>query len=277
MSLPKAFFDRARNFPFPGKLTGPQVEGLTAIVEAGRDGYGLSDAQLAYVLATAYHETAGTMQPIEEYGDNARFHRKYDIEGERPNVAKVLGNTKPGDGVRFKGRGYVQITGRRNYEQYGIADDPDRALDPDTALMILFDGMAKGVFTGKSLTDYIVGNKADFRNARRIVNGVDKADVIAGYAKEFLAALKLAPQDAPTLATEPKRRPSVEVVTQDPDGRDAAAAGVLTIGGLSLETILGHVEQFRDVPTEELGTTAVVAGVLLLARLLRRRFIRREA
>jgi putative chitinase len=84
----------------------------------------------------------------------------------------------------------VQITGRDNYAKYGIADDPDKALDPDKAVEILFDGMINGRFTGKRLADYFSATVTDWTGARKIINGTDRAVDIAGYAKKFVAALE---------------------------------------------------------------------------------------
>lgn len=141
----------------------------------------------AYGLATAWAETAATMQPIHEYGGPAYFKRRYDIQGENPQLAKRLGNVKPGDGVRYAGRGYVQITGRDNYRRFGIENTPDDALKPEVAAEIMVTGMTKGSFTGKKLADYLPG---DYVNARRIINGTDNAAKIAGYAQKFEQALK---------------------------------------------------------------------------------------
>jgi putative chitinase len=102
------------------------------------------------------------------------------------------GNEASGDGWRYRGRGLVQITGRDNYAKYGIADDPDKALDPAKAVEILFDGMISGRFTGKRLVDYFSATVTDWTGARKIINGTDRAADIAGYAKKFAAALEAA-------------------------------------------------------------------------------------
>ena len=166
-----------------GPLSQAQVEGINAVLLATA---GWPVSWVAYALATAYHETARTMQPIKEMGGAAYFTRLYDINGANPALAKRLGNTQPGDGARFAGRGYVQLTGRANYERYGIAATPDDAMKPDVAARIMRDGMEHGRFTGKKLADYLPG---DYVNARRIINGTDKAQAIANYAVAFEKAL----------------------------------------------------------------------------------------
>ena len=144
------------------------------LIEAGR-ARGLLRNQMAYVLATAYHETAHTMKPINEKGSEKYLRsKKY---------------------YPFFGRGYVQITWRENYVKAGKAlgvdfvKNPALLLKPDYAAPILIVGMVEGWFTGKKLSDYITLQKSDFRNARRIVNGTDRADLIAGYAKDYDKAL----------------------------------------------------------------------------------------
>lgn len=178
------FFAAVRAKPFSGTLSQPQVDGLNTLRSAG---IGLTvPAQLAYVLATAYHETAHTMQPIAEYGHGKRHdYGKVDSSGKAPY-----------------GRGYVQLTWRMNYihadAELGLggklAADYDLALEPDIAAKIIVLGMVNGWFTGKKLNDYITPDHADFFDARRIVNGLDKAALIAGYAGYFLAALHASAQ-----------------------------------------------------------------------------------
>jgi hypothetical protein len=152
------------------------------------------DRWLAYMLATAFHETARTMQPIREFGGPKYFFRMYDKDGERPQVAKDLGNTKAGDGVKFHGRGFVQLTGRANYKKMkdllnvDLIDDPDLAMDTEVASNIMFKGMNEGLFTGKKLSDYFNDSEENWFEARRIINKLDKAEMIEGYALTFYAA-----------------------------------------------------------------------------------------
>ncbi len=197
----EAFFDAVRAKPFPKRLTAPQVSGMEAILDACPVDFPTD--HLAYCLGTTFHETAATMLPIKEYGSDAYFTKRYDPKGANPSLAKTLGNTKAGDGALFCGRGFVQLTGRRNYakatkrlHELGYLDasldleaTPRLALEPGIAAVILFVGCTEGWFTGKKLADYFSAGKADWSNARRIINGLDKAATIATYGKAFAAAL----------------------------------------------------------------------------------------
>ena len=195
----KAFFDAVRPM-FGGSFTQQQVDGLNQLLAATENMKTVRHR--AYTLATAFHETARTMQPITEFGGRSYF-AKYDA-GTR--IGKNLGNTQMGDGFKFRGRGYVQITGRANYKKAGdklgvdLVGDPHRALNPTLAARILVRGMEEGWFTGKTLDDYM----PDYRAARRIVNGTDRASLIAGYAQTFERALwKITFQPPDAEPTEP--------------------------------------------------------------------------
>lgn len=152
------------------------------IKEAQKQGIS-NKAQLAYILATTVHES-GAGAYMEEFASGSAY------EGRRD-----LGNTQSGDGVRYKGRGYVQITGRNNYRDWSkrlgmdLVSNPKLAESPEVAAKILVGGMKMGTFTGKKLDDYINGSKTDFVGARRIVNGTNKADTFAATARKILAAM----------------------------------------------------------------------------------------
>lgn len=188
------FFDAVRDGILGPGLSSGEVSGCQAILAAAA---GLPAAQAAYMLATAYHETASTMQPIKEYGGEAYFFRRYDPRGANPALAKRLGNTEGGDGARYAGRGYVQLTGRANYARAGreltidLVGTPDLALTPDIAAKVMRRGMTEGWFTGHRLAEYFpAAGPSDFVQARRIINGLDRAEDVAGYAREFLKALQ---------------------------------------------------------------------------------------
>jgi hypothetical protein len=200
----EAFYTHVRPL-FKGRLRQKQVDGFNAILDYWEndverltdydDPYNVEFKWLSYIFATVHHETAKTFQPIKEYGNNVYFHRMYDIEGDRPQVAARLGNTEPGDGIKYPGRGLVQLTGKRNYifwsEVLGIdlVDNPDLAMDMKIATQILVKGMIDGAFTGRNLSRYFDDVKFDSRNARKIINGLDKADLIAGYGQSYFDVL----------------------------------------------------------------------------------------
>src|SRR4029453_9125131 len=121
--------------------------------------------QIAYCLATFKWETAHSLKPIDEFGSAAYFNKRY---GPQTKVGQVLGNTKEGDGALFHGRGYVQLTGRRNYAKaktltgVDLVADPDRAKDPALAYQIAIQGMIDGWFTGKKLSNFIKDGIVDF-------------------------------------------------------------------------------------------------------------------
>lgn len=190
------FYDTVRLTLFDGRMRQTQVNGMNVFLDYWENGFASNDDRwLAYMLATAYHEVDKKMQPIKEYGSDAYFFRMYDIEGQRPDVARDLGNTQLGDGVKFHGRGYVQLTGRRNYQDMSnrlgvdLVGNPELALETDIAARIIFEGMIDGSFTGKKLSDYFNPTTENWKQARRIVNRLDKAELIAGYGKLFYRAI----------------------------------------------------------------------------------------
>jgi len=145
---------------------------------------GVTDrGQIAYVFATAEHES--------HFG---RFMMEI-ADGSAYEGRKDLGNTQSGDGPRFKGRGFVQITGRTNYTKWDqklgidLVDRPEKASVPATAAIILVRGMRDGSFTRFGLIDFIVGDRRDFFNARTIINGLDSADDIELIAKAYFKAI----------------------------------------------------------------------------------------
>lgn len=187
-----------------GPLKQSQVDGFETVLDA------TSSAPLshrAYMLATTWHETGATMQPVKERGGNAYFTKLYDVAGDRPKLCISMGNTCAGDGPRYCGRGYVQTTWKVNYERLDkesakagltkpgdVLADPDLAMRPDIAALGLVKGMEQGWYTGKSLKSYLpasgVATRAQYVNARRIINGTDKAELIEDYAQVFERALR---------------------------------------------------------------------------------------
>lgn len=192
----KFFFDRARITLFGGSLTGTQVAGLSGILDEWDRAHAAKDDRwLAYMLATTHHETDRTIRPIKEYGGNAYFTRLYDVRGRDPARARRYGNTEPGDGPKYCGRGFVQLTWKNNYRAMSdvvgvdLVAHPERAMDLDIATKVLFHGMENGTFTGRRLAQYFSASKENWVGARAIINGKDKANAIAEYGKRYYACL----------------------------------------------------------------------------------------
>ena len=202
----KFYFDTVRKDLFRGNLTQSQVDGQNYLLETWEQHFEQSNPNdgtmwLAYALATFFHETAETMQPIEEYGKGA---------------GKSYGKPAGPHGQCYYGRGHVQLTWEENYlngqkyikDRYGkdagIHPDASKMLDAETSALISYDGMVHGWFTGVGLPKYLSKSKGieDPVNARRIVNGTDKAQTIAGYYYKFKAALKQIPSAVPLQEAE---------------------------------------------------------------------------
>jgi putative chitinase len=177
----KFFFDYVRGHLFDGRLRTGQVQGLNAILDEWDARHTKKDDRwLAYMLATTHHETNRTMQPIEEYGKGR---------------GRTYGEPDPVTGHAYYGRGFVQLTWKYNYETVGkrlkidLVNHPELALRLDVATQILFLGMMEGSFTRRKLSDYFNTEKDDWRSARRIINGLDKADLIASYGRSYYASI----------------------------------------------------------------------------------------
>jgi putative chitinase len=188
------FFSQARSTLFGGSLTAKQVEGLNAILLEWETNYSKKDDRfLAYMLATTHHETDKKMQPIEEYGKGA--NRPY---GKRLKLAKdTAGKHIPYTDTNeiFYGRGFVQLTWYENYDKAGkklgknFLQNANGVKDLVNTTKIMFLGMTEGWFTGKKLSNYFNGPLQEWVNARRIINGKDKANLIADYAQKYYACI----------------------------------------------------------------------------------------
>jgi len=211
------FYEGMRQFE--RGLTQGQVNGINYILDSmEKDPFLKKVEHAAYMFATIKPETAHTYQPIHEYGGHKYFVKRY---GSQTKVGKRLGNDTPEEGATYAGRGNVQLTGESNYEkaeealrkyypeivaefeartgkkfdltvgdQLNDAGDADIASDPAIAYAIMSFGMRTGMFTGRKLSDFDFNDPKDVRNARKIINGLDHADMIRGYYNRFLPILK---------------------------------------------------------------------------------------
>jgi putative chitinase len=205
-----AFYSAVRASLFAGKLTQLQVEGMEAILNEW-DKTDYSDPRwLAYILATAHHETGAKFAPVEE-NLNYSAKRLTQVWPSRfPTLAAAtpyannpqklankvyggrMGNVGPDDGWRYRGRGFVQVTGKDNYSKYGLADDPDSASHNEAAAHIIVDGMINGRFTGLTLRAFFDHDSENPIGARKIINPDKNGGHIAEHYAAYLKAIKAA-------------------------------------------------------------------------------------
>jgi putative chitinase len=183
----KQFFDSIRESLFNGVLSQRQVDGMNYLLDVWEKLFYEKPIEwLAYALATAFHETAYLMTPLEEYG-----------RGEGRPYGEPAG---PHHEIYY-GRGHVQLTWEENYikaeqflaQRYSVISPlheyPHRMLEDMPSALVLYDGMINGWFTGLALPNFFNAEKEDPVHARQIVNAMDKAELIAGYYRNFRDAL----------------------------------------------------------------------------------------
>lgn len=213
----KAFYDAIR--PMFGRLSQSQVSGIDGILrafDAVGDG---RQSTLAYALATVFHETGRRMVPVREgfassdTGARLAVNKLAKARGPNSAVAKYA-QPQPPYGHVYYGRGHVQLTWLDNYRRSSadagvdLVKDPDAMLDPVISARVLIRGLIDGRWNGKGLgvAHYLPGDPVQ---ARRTVNVLDKAQEIAGYYRQFMAALTSAGWQAST------RQPQVTVGKPD--------------------------------------------------------------
>lgn len=187
----KHLYDTIRPM-FGGRLLQSQIDGIETILTTIKTAGIGDDRKTAYMLATVFHECAKTMQPITEFGKGAGhdYGKKLKMGGGPGHRIPYITPDK-----LYYGRGYVQLTWFENYQSMGkllqipLLDNPELALAPQTAARIMIKGMTGGLFTGASLGMYFTNTKTDWINARKIINGLDAAEAIAGYAQVFYKGL----------------------------------------------------------------------------------------
>lgn len=173
--------------------------GDTRLILAACRKRGVLRNQAAYILATAKWETAHTMKPVVEAFWLSEDWRRRNLRY-----------------YPWHGRGYVQLTWKDNYQRASkeigvdMTSDPNVALRPEVAAEVLICGTMEGWFTGKKLSDYVTLQRSDYKGARRVVNGTDKAAQIAALAVEYEAAIKAEGYgDKPAAIAKPAAAPKL--------------------------------------------------------------------
>lgn len=216
MALNERFFATVRSKLYGSKLSQAQVDGLEAIEAAFRK-HGDGDLRkLAYIMATAHHETGGAFGPKVE-NLNYRAGRIREVWPTRfPTVDSAvpyannpqklankvyggrLGNYKPNDGWTYRGRAEPMLTGRAAYAKYGkmvgvdLEVNPDLILERNIGASVLVLGMLQG-FTGKPLAkgvpDYVAARDSINPDKNTRSGNTTFGKLIAGYAAVFESAL----------------------------------------------------------------------------------------
>ena len=272
----KKFFDGFRERLDP-TISQEQVEGIEFLLKSfEQDPLWTDIRHIAYAFSTTFHETAGSMQPVDEgyYLGRARAARHQKTLRYYP----------------YYGRGYVQLTWKTNYDRAGkafgidLVNKPERAMDKDVAYKVLSHGMQKAWFTKYRLSDFINSQETDYVNARKIINGMDKAGLIAGYAKSFEKILRasLSGEDSkptanvvtPLVADPPisTDEPAVtspdqpqEVITQNADTiiNEESLVDKASKAGDKLQSVQGVLDKFGFSVTDakrSIGTVVLTGA-----------------
>lgn len=190
------FFNSIRTTVFSGSLLQKQVDSINAILDECKANSICDNRMVAYILATAVHEVGFSLLPVREGFSRTNEAAIAHVTAmfKRGQISKNYALPEA-NGKSYYGRGYVQLTWGFNYKNAGqklgidLYSNPDLALHGNVAAKILVRGMKEGWFTGRKLDQYFTDSLTDYKNARRIVNGTDKADLIASYAVKFHNAM----------------------------------------------------------------------------------------
>lgn len=185
------------------------VWAVPLLIDTARSGGITHPRRIAYLLATAHHASRFGARLVETSpgpgadGVDCIFDR---YEPGTP-LGAARGNLLPGDGERFRGRGFVHVKGRSNYatwsQRLGLPDHivadravpffvayPEAMARPHVAAQTLVRGMRDGIFTGIALGYYVNDKKTDYYNARRVIDGISQARDVADLAVLYQAAIE---------------------------------------------------------------------------------------
>lgn len=245
----KSFFDGVKDRIDP-TLNQGQVDGFEFLLRRFElDPQWANVRHIAYALATVWHETAYSLQPVEE---------GYRLGSKARKAFQKTLRYYP-----YFGRGYVQLTHLRNYAKAGrafgvdLVNNPKLAFDPEIAFKCL-GGMFKGWYGGK-LSTYINATKTDYVNARRCVNGLDKAGPIAGYAKSFEKILRSSAAVSPSGSASTTEHPAESSPASDPQNKPAVEPPPISPAATESVTVAA------PEPYQGIGFWAVIKRDLALA------------
>ncbi len=171
----KEFYIKLKDNGLFKAITQSQVDGIEAVLNEWQANAYTDIRWLAYELATIYHETAKTMQPVKEKGGLAYLKSKSYYP--------------------YYGRDLLQTTWLQNYKKVkaftgiDVVTNPDLIADLNTSAKVALHFMVNGLYTGVGLGKFFNARRNDPINARKIINGTDKAELIAGHYDRFLSAL----------------------------------------------------------------------------------------
>lgn len=195
----RVLFTYLRKAPFGGRLRQKQVEGVELIIRTFEELYPDADVRhVANCLAQVYLETGGRMEPVRETFAASDWEARRNLD-KAWKSGQLTWVTKNYWKDNYFGRGFIQITHKVNYHKLGLrlgldlVGNPSLALDPKIAARIAVVGMMEGLFvSGHSLPVYFNDTTDDAIGARRIVNGTNKAKLIASYHYQIVDAIEKA-------------------------------------------------------------------------------------
>lgn len=184
----KTYENIKKNFSLKS-LSQKQVEGFEAIFNEFENRNIIDLRMLSYILATIWHEVNKTMQPIEEYGKGKglKYGKRVWYDGRIYTDVPHI----------YYGRGLTQNTWRDIYEKlkkanskgWDFVNNPELLLEMEQSVWATFHAMTTGLYTGRKLSQYFNDKVIDPIGARKIINGTDKAELIAGYYSKFLKSI----------------------------------------------------------------------------------------
>ena len=221
------------------------IDAVGPILEATLTEYAInSDLRRAHFLAQTCHESAG-FRTTEEFASGSAYEGRKD-----------LGNSQPGDGARYKGRGLIQLTGRANYLEYGqalgldLVEHPETAAEPVTSLLIACEFWKRRVLNQFADQDDI---ETITRRINGGLNGFDDRKAYLAKAKAVLGVsvpnvstttpvLRLGDKNASVILLQTKLKAAGYQVGTDGDfgpGTDAVVKQFQAAKGLTADGVVG--------------------------------------